>query len=209
MLRESGRPKANTTFLSMTAHRQFRHSLMICEMLASLELVCRSSGLRFITWPEILARAPEATQQLPVPFQIPIPSGGYLVPDGLFGIEYGILNSQTAYRFFALEVDRGTMPISRSGVGQTSYLRKLAAYREIVAQQIHRTRWGIPNLLVPTVTTSQTRLSEIIRRRDPEARSPAFLFKAVEERESVRPFAALLLAPWERSGLPPLTIGDP
>lgn len=45
------------TFPATTAHRQFQHSLMICEILASLDLAARANPrLRFIAWPEILAR---------------------------------------------------------------------------------------------------------------------------------------------------------
>ncbi len=68
------------TPLTTSAHRQFRHSLMICEALASMELGVRlGDSLRFIPWPEILARAPEATRASPAPFRLPVSTGGYLV----------------------------------------------------------------------------------------------------------------------------------
>jgi hypothetical protein len=134
------------TFLNEAGQRQFQHSLMICEALASIELAARApSALRLIWWPEILERAPEATRSSPAPFRIPLPSGSHLAPDGLFGIAYG---PSGPYRFFALEADRGTMPVSRTSTHQTSYLAKLAAYREIIGRQAHKTHWGIPNLLV-------------------------------------------------------------
>ena len=63
-LHESGIPvDDHRTFLAETAHRQFQHSLMICEVLASIELASRSSpNLRFIAWPEILGRAPKTAR---------------------------------------------------------------------------------------------------------------------------------------------------
>jgi hypothetical protein len=113
------------------SNRQFAHSRMICEILASIELGVRTHpNLRFVSWSEILAKAPEETRNSPHPFRIPVlPSqasggdwsvqrGAYIVPDGLFGLEYTI-GEKKSYRFFALEADRATMPVARSAVGQT------------------------------------------------------------------------------------------
>lgn len=199
------------TFLAATAHKQFLHSLMICEALASLDLGVRTDPrLRLIAWPEILGRAPETTRSSPTPFRVPVPSGGYVVPDGLFGIEYARAG-QKAYRFFALEADRGTMPVARSNGRQTSYLAKLTAYQEIISRQMHRTHWGIPNLLVLTVTTNEGHLAEILRRfeEQPGGHS-AFLFKAVGSGTGALPGPApqLLSEPWQRAGLPLIRIDE-
>jgi protein involved in plasmid replication-relaxation len=198
-LRSSGSPvDGSSTFLADTAHRQFQHSLLICEALASLELAARAAPhLRFIPWPEIAARMPEAARASAMPFRLLVSSGGYLVPDGVFGIEYRDGEAKT-YRFFALEADRGTMPIARSDPKQTSYLGKLASYREVLARQVHKTQWGVPNLLVLTVTTSPARLSEMIGRLEGGTASPAFLFKALDGRTLSRPARGLLCEPWER-----------
>ena len=195
------------SFLSTTAHRQFLHSLMICEVLASLELGVRAnSSLRLIAWPEILQRAPEAARSSPTPYRLPVPSGGYLVPDGLFGIEYAQSGTK-AYRFFALEADRGTMPIVRSSQNQTSFMGKAAAYREIIARQVHKAHWGIPNLLVLTVTTSESRMREMIRcLGDQGGECAAFLFAAAGDAALKIPVPSLLVEPWARAGLPPLRI---
>jgi len=147
------------TFPHAKPHRQFLHSLMICEALASLDLGARANPrLRYIAWPEIFARAPVNTRLASTPFRIPVPSGGYLVPDGMFGFEYD-LGEKKAYRFFALEADRGTMPLVRSDRNQTSLFGKLAAYREIIARQVHKTHLGISTLFVLTITTSQERVN--------------------------------------------------
>ncbi|HWY60518.1 MAG TPA: replication-relaxation family protein [Rhizomicrobium sp.] len=210
-LREAGIATGDVrTFPAPTAHRQFLHSLMICEVLASLDLDVRTDPqLRFIAWPQILARAPEQTRASGTPFRIPVPSGGYLVPDGLFGIEYRP-GEKKAYRFFALEADRGTMPLSRSNGSQTSYLGKLAAYREILAHQIHKTHWGIPNLLVLTVTVGTGRVQEILDRlQDRSIESASFLFKALSVPDLLTaPIPQLLFEPWQRAGSPPLRIGE-
>jgi protein involved in plasmid replication-relaxation len=195
------------TFLATTAHRQFLHSLMICEVLASLELGIRAkAGLRLIAWPEILRRAPEPTRSSPAPFRLPVPSGGYLVPDGLVGIEYAQGDTK-AYRFFALEADRGTMPVVRSGQNQTSFMGKIAAYREIIERRIHKAHWGIPNLLVLTVTTSESRMQEMIRcLGDQGGECAAFLFAAATDADRKVPLPELLTEPWLRANLDPLAI---
>jgi len=197
------------TFPATTAHRQFQHSLMICEILASLDLgVQANPRLRFIAWPEILARAPEAIRTSGTPFRLPVSSGGYLVPDGLFGIEYAAGDKKT-YRFFALEADRGTMPVVRSNAGLTSYFGKITAYREIIGHQIHKAHWGIPNLLLLTVTISAARVQAIVDRlQDRPSENAAFLVKAVAATDLTTPMPKLLLEPWQRAGFPPLRIDE-
>ena len=197
------------TLLANSPHRQFQHSLMICEALASLDLGVRASpALRYIGWPEILGRAPEATRSSPTPFRIPVPCGGYLVPDGLLGVEYGSSDKKT-YRFFALEADRGTMPVARANPNQTSYLGKLAAYREVVDRQVHKSHFGIPNLLVLTLTTGEARMAEMLKRLGGLAGNhAAFLFKAIRDDAPRTPMPQLLTEPWQRAGHPPLCIGE-
>ena len=195
-------------FLPLSHIGNMRISLMICEVQASLELGIRADAhLRFIAWPHILARAPEQTRASAMPFRIPLDNGGFLVvPDGLFGIEY-ISDGKKTYRFFALEVDRGTMPVERSNASQTSYLKKMQAYRDILRHQRHKSHWGIPNLLVLTVTISAPRMREMIDVLEPQAAgSGALLFKAVTANDLTKPLPQLLSEPWQRAGFAPLRI---
>lgn len=206
-LRACGEDQESGWQVASTTSKQFLHALMICEALASMELAVRDDArLRFIAWPEILARAPEVVRTSGKPFHLPVPSGGYVVPDGVFGIEYRSGGAKT-YRFFALEADRGTMPIARTDPKQSSYLGKLAAYGEIVARQVHKTHWGIPNLLVLTLTTGAARCSEMVAKLG--TGDPAFLFKSAEGSALTRPLPALLAEPWRRAGNTPLCIAEP
>ncbi len=197
------------TFLATNAHRQFAHSMMICEVLASLEIGARHDpSLRFIGWPEILSRAPEDTRASATPFRMPMANGGHVVPDGMFGLEYANGGTKT-YRFFALEADRGTMPVARSNPNQTSYLKKVAAYRDIITGQVHKTHWGIPNLLVLTLTTGEARMAEMLERLDRQAGgSAAFLFRAIPGDTQRQPVPQLLTEPWQRAGLRPFRIDE-
>ncbi len=210
------------TWLCDGAHRQFAHSLMICEVLASIDLGVRGHpDLRLVSWREILAKAPEATRRCAAPFRIPVPasgaapasSDGTVVPDALFGLEYEV-SEKMAYRFFALEVDRNTMPIVRSDREQSSYLKKMIAYQEIVARQIHKSHLGLPNLLVLTVTTNAAHMGWIMQHvREHIGAHAGLLFLSVDTgstAENARsPLVDFLLTPWQRVGWPPLCLAVP
>jgi hypothetical protein len=182
--------------------------LMICELLASIELGIRDrQDLRFVAWPEILAKAPSATRESTMPFRLltATPSGG-VVPDGLFGIEYPA-SDRKAYRFFALEADRGTMPVSRSNGQQSSFLDKVDAYHNLLLHRTYRAALGIPNLLVLTTTLSDSRALGIMQRIGAEVGSNAFfLFKSATSANLRSPAPELLSEPWGRAGLPELRI---
>lgn len=208
VLEEQGIVEEPRTWLRAAATRQFAHSLMTCEILASIEIgIRRHPGLRFIPWPEILAKAPAETRMSAAPFRFPAStSSGEIVPDGLFGLEYAA-NGVKAYRFFAVEADRGTMPVIRSDSSQTSCVGKLAAYREFLLRRGYKGHLGIPNLLVLLITTGSHRLDEILRRfGDQAGGGSAFLFKAIEPSELCFPTTKLIFDSWLRIGAAPLRI---
>jgi hypothetical protein len=209
ILREQRASAAESrTYLSKSVQRHFTHALLICDILASIELAAlRTPGLRFISWSEILARAPEHTQRSQAAFKIPT-SDAALIPDALFGLEY-LKDDKRTYRFFALEVDRGTMPIARRHPSQTSYLAKLAAYSDALAQRRHKMHLGISSLLVLTITTSERHKQSIMERLRAQSSAP-FLFRALLSPSMLHyPQPALLEQPWERAGHPSLSIGQP
>jgi hypothetical protein len=205
------------------AGRQFVHSLTICEVLAAIELATVADpDLRFIAWPEILAKAPEVARSSTYPLRLPVPSSPavsgkravwnarFVIPDGLFGLEY-FVKGQKSYRFFALEVDRGTMPVRRSNCAQSSHLGKLLAYRDIVEGSGHKYWFGIPNLLVLTVATSEPRKANMMSAlSDDVGGSAIFLFTATGNltlSDENRARSGLVCGGhWERRGYPPLDI---
>jgi hypothetical protein len=165
VLRELGLIQDDSPLLKkgrMGAYRQFAHQLMICDCMSSIELGVRQDpNLRLISWQEIIARAPDGTRNAQNPFEVPVvishtfPRTGKaqraeikVVPDGLFGLEYAHEGKKT-YRFFVLEADRSTIPIARSNLRQTSYLRKILAYREIATQAIHKSHFTAFVVVVP------------------------------------------------------------
>lgn len=211
---QTGDHRDNTTArYGASGNRQFAHTLMICEIVASIELAAAADpNLRFIPWREILTKAPEATRNSPYPLRIPCRRGAgtdFVVPDALFGLEYTV-DGKKSYRFFVLEADRMTMPVIRIARDRTSYLGKLMAYRELLASEAHKSHLGLPNLLVLTVTTSERHKESIISAlSEATGGSTAFLFKSVECDASVtltRADSTILTAPWERVGHQPHNI---
>ena len=101
------------------------------------------------------------------------------------------------------------MPVVRTNPNQTSYMRKLTAYLEVMDRQVHRSHFGIPNLLVLTLTTSEARMIEMLGRLGGQAgNNAAFLFKAVRDDAPRMPMPELLTEPWQRAGHPPFCIGE-
>lgn len=205
----------------------FHHELMVCDIIASIEIGIRqNSSVRFISWQEILAKAPEATRRSGSPFAIPVSishtfsgkrhsAGTPLIPDALFGIEY-LVDDKKSYRFFALEADRANEPLTRTNLTQTSYLRKIIQYRAIATNRIYQPHWGVPNLFVLTVTTSEQRTKSIIELVEHLTNgngSTHFLFKTMPSLASLEkaplPTPFMLAAPWQRAGHPEFRIDQP
>jgi hypothetical protein len=103
------------------------------------------------------------------------------------------------------------MPIVRSDRAQSSYLKKMIAYREIVARQVPKSHLGLPNLLVLTVTTNATHMGWIMQHvREHIGAHAGLLFLSVDTGSPVEkarsPSVDFLLTPWQRVGLPPLCL---
>lgn len=210
VLAEYGGSDGAEAWLGSSVHRQFAHALMICTTVASIELGTLSlPNLRFIPWHEVLAKAPESTRAASLPLRLALDPDGRscVVPDAVFGLEY-LAGGQKRYRFFALEADRGTMPVVRSDARQTSYLAKLASYRDLIARGVHRSHLGVSTLFVLTVATSPQRLSEMLRRFGERGDGASFLFKSIapDATRCSTPIADLLATPWERANATALRI---
>lgn len=202
------------TFLKGHAHRQFHHSVMISQIMAALELSTRTrQGLTLLGWGDILAKAPISARRGKCPFAIPCvlpnPTLGHdrktassIVPDAVFGFRYNDACT-LKYRFFALEVDRATMPVTRSSFRASSYHRKLLAYDQALKRGLYKSLWGIPNLLILTISTDAAHLQNLLgpAQRLGDFRT-AFLFKAIGESQAAGPSLVtnLVTLPWVSAG---------
>ena len=215
VLRERGLP-----FLSKTYHRNFAHELMVCRIMASIELGIRAdSSLRLITWPEILAsdRTPQATRNAARPERIPVAyevrREKYRVEVSADALPFGIERSEPGSRSFlffpGIEADCATEPVDTNDVERSSIFKKFAAYRAIVSQDIHRAHFGFPNFFVPFITTNKARMEsmmKLLQRITDGMGSKSFLFKTFPAFTSYeKPPAStghILTEPWSRVGYP-------
>jgi len=146
------------------------HTLAVAEVMVAFEVACRRrEGVRFIPPDEVLAGAPAETRRLRLPFrwQVEVRHGGKphrlgVEPDRVFGLDFEGAPENRRRAYFYLEADRGTMPVRREGLAQTSFVRKLMAYQETWRQGPHKAHLGIPNFRVLTVTTSRERVEHLV-----------------------------------------------
>jgi len=186
---------------------------------SSMELTARATGLGYLskdnifTHPSCPAATRDAFDRLALPSTID-GAAKNLVPDDLFGLAYR--GSKPSFRFFAVEIDRNTESIERKNPGQSSFGAKLRAYLEAMKSQSYRLRWGVPNLLVLTITTNVSHLDNLCRSLNalsgPELLG-RFLFAALPEFGAnwrvPRVKRELLALPWVRADGSHLAIDKP
>jgi hypothetical protein len=130
---------------------------MTAAITARTELDTTYQGHRFIASGEIMRhpKCPDSTRNAPNPLAIRA-SGRVIIPDALYGIDYG-----GKYRFFALEADRGTEPLTGRGRASRYIQDKIEAYSAILRTETYRHVWGIPVLTVRIVCESAARTEHI------------------------------------------------
>ncbi len=132
------------------------HALLVSDVMVAIELACRENGrIRLI----------HGDQIHPKPFRWKVTINGGLklgvVPDRVFALEVTRENGTHERACFFLEADRGTMPVTRRNLSQTSFARKLLAYEATWSQDIHH-RFGIHRFRVLTVTKSAARVKSLV-----------------------------------------------
>lgn len=145
------------------------HTLGVSSVLVAFTLSCRTHGnVRLIPWREILeTKVPEATRKKRSPDTWRVRLGNEtfgVTPDAIFGLEYLDKPEGANRAWFFLEVDRGTMPVVRRDLRETSVYRKLLAYHATAAGELHTRHFGWKSFRVLTVTRSpeKKRLSSLV-----------------------------------------------
>jgi Replication-relaxation len=132
------------------------HALLVTDIMVTLELTCRKHGVRLLYEDELS----------PQPFQwwVRLQGGPKLgvVPDRVFALEYTDRLGREQRSYFFLEADRGTMPVVRKGLVQTSFFRKLLAYEATWTNKVHQRHLDIPSFRVLTVTTIAARVESLL-----------------------------------------------
>lgn len=149
------------------------HTLAITRFMVDLELACRDRPeVRLISFDEILAASPEATQRAPLPSRWAVPVSWSMartevqvMPDAIFGLRFSRSDGTAVQSFIFLELDRGSMtivPTSRARESEgflyrATILRKLLAYAESWRRNLHQTRFALPNARILFLTTTPAR----------------------------------------------------
>jgi len=136
------------------------HDLFVSDVMVTIELACCNHGeIRFISKEELLSQAKRV-------FRWKVNINGQLklsvVPDSVFGLEFTDTTGKRECAFFFLEADRGTMPVNRRNLSQTSFYRKMLAYEASWYQSMHTKRFGFHRFRVLTVTTNTTRVNNLV-----------------------------------------------
>src|ERR1039458_1927326 len=137
------------------------HALLVSDVMVAIELACRKrDGIRLLYEDQLTLHSERQPFQWRVKRQDGIKLG--VIPDRVFALEYPDQNGQPQRVHFFLEADRGTMPVVRSGLTQTSFYRKLLAYEATWTQKIHQRHLGIHRFRVLTVTTIAARVKSLL-----------------------------------------------
>jgi hypothetical protein len=139
------------------------HQLAVMDFYVGLERAVRDrADVRLIRPDEIAVALPERTRN-PFSLKVKVPKRGImrertLVPDLVFGLAL----ADRSVRYFMVEIDRGTMPVVRGNVMQTSFAEKMRAYLTAHAARQHERRFGWKSFRVLTVTTDYRRAQSMM-----------------------------------------------
>ena len=133
------------------------HAILVADVMVAIELACRMHGdVRLFYEDELSLTATNWKVKL---------SDGVkhgVVPDRIFALEYTDQDGNVERIHYFLEADRGTMPVVRPNLSQTSFQRKLLTYEATWVQKIHSHKLGIKRFRVLTITTNEARIKSIV-----------------------------------------------
>ncbi|MEM7545371.1 MAG: replication-relaxation family protein [Pseudomonadota bacterium] len=185
------------------------HGHMVACITASIELVAMArADLTYVPGWRILERA---GAELRYPVTIADPTSGrqltkYLIPDALFGLEYHTA-AGSRFRFFVVEADRATEPLTSSNWNRKCVVRSFLQYEAYVcgARYNEHLKLTAPLLVLNVCSTAARaeRMRAALQKLRPGG-MPYQLFQSWEGFGDVwRPQAmnrALLEGVWERVG---------
>ena len=168
-----------------------QHALFVSDVMVNIELACRHSGRVLLLTEEELQPA-KGQRKGRQSFRWNLNLTGSLklgvIPDRVFALEYPDPSGKSDRAIFFLEADRGTMPVQRKNLSQTSLYRKLLAYEATWSQSLHRSRFGFHRFRVLFVTKSVERLNSLIE-ASARIKSGRGLFLFSHERSLANPDA--------------------
>lgn len=191
------------------------HSLMVSSVTASIELATLGrTELTYIPQSAILMRA-NTSLVCPVSYADPAPKYTVtksLLPDALFGLEYHTPKG-SRFRFFAVEADRGTEPLTSKNQNRKSLMRNLRQYQAYIEGGVYQGHLGLTApLLVLNVMSNPIRTQKTVAHieRTVSGGMNYQLFQSWDAFAApFRPPAPnydLLFGAWQRAGHPAISI---
>lgn len=151
-----------------SAGRQFiMHTVAIADVRVALQRAVRDRpGFQLLEPKQLLEAMPPETQQRQRPwtwratvrhndtsFELGV------APDYPFAIQY----PDGRFRAFLVECDRGTMPVERTNLQQTSLKRKFLAYTAAKRAELHQRQFGWKAFRVLVITTTKQRADNALQ----------------------------------------------
>lgn len=142
------------------------HQIEIADFQVALHRAVHDRGdVQLLSADDILAAAPAVTREARNPFLLraKLSHQGWtremgVVPDLVFGLKF----ADGSRRCFMVEIDRGTMPITRSDINQTSFERKMRVYLTAYAAGQHARQFGWKAFRVLALTSDNRRIENMI-----------------------------------------------
>lgn len=190
------------------------HRLMISSVTASLELATiNRTDLNFIPQTQILERA-QTTLEYAV--ECADPRSGkrvrkVLKPDALFGLEYRS-RGRSRFRFFVVEADRATEPLTSSNFNRKSAEKQGILYQAYISARAYQQHLNLTSpLLALNVVSDPKRMDKLLELAERKFGAQSYqLFQTWSEfatpARPPTPNLNLLAGVWERPGRPPVLI---
>jgi len=168
--------------------------------MVGIEAMCKATpNLHLRDQDEILSHSPNQTRRAKHPFRwkTQITHNAehrdiMILPDYVFGIRNEERTDRRNEKFYFVEIDRGTMPVTRRDIAQTSYLRKILSYADTFERGLVVKRFGIKGFQVLTITTSRDRIQNIQKviegLEEKSFSANTFLFKVKHDHQGHFPF---------------------
>lgn len=180
LLREHGQHVGDIDWNENTHRAGIRfidHEVARARFMTGLEIAQRGqSDVSLVRSGALLANAPETTRtsKTPLKWTARVPEKGREILTSIIADDYFALTfDDGTAAYFLVEIDRGQMPVRRHGdsaeelVGgkrrlRTFFKHKLAAYYHGWRQKRHVEQFGIEQLRILTVTTSEKRVETML-----------------------------------------------
>ena len=141
------------------------HQLAVVDLRVALTLAVRARPELALIEPDaLIAAMPAATQAVKKPFawRVKLQHKGTLQeigvhPDYAFALRF----ADGSKRAYLVECDRGTMPVERAGLKQTSIIKKLLVYVRAHKQKMHERHFNWKAFRVLIVTNTAARAANI------------------------------------------------